>query len=261
MRVLDAPCYVISDAHIGFATGEAERSLVAFLRHLPGRAGSLLINGDLFEFWFEWRHVIPRRGFRVLAALTDLAESGMPIMLIAGNHDCWGGEVLRQDVGIDYRFGPWEGALGGWRARVEHGDGLRGREDRRYRALRRVLRNPLAIRAFRLVHPDLGAALANRSSHASRTYVARDEGRGLRAVAERTLADRPDLELILFGHSHVPAIVRGASGQVYANAGTWMDTPTFLRIDEKRVELRRWDGSPEGTYLDAADRVTEKALA
>ena len=258
--MLDAPCYVVSDAHIGFANSEAERSLVAFLRHLPGRAKSLLINGDLFEFWFEWRHVIPRRGFRVLAALSDLAESGVPIMLIAGNHDCWGGEVLRQDVGIDYRFGPWEGALGGWRTRVEHGDGLRGREDRRYRAMRRVLRNPLAIRAFRWIHPDLGSSLASHSSNASRSYVARDEGRGLRAVAERTLADRPELELIVFGHSHVPAIVRAPTGQVYANAGTWLDAPTFLRVDEGRVELRRWDGSPEGTYLDAADRVAEKAL-
>lgn len=260
MRVLDAPCYVISDAHIGFATSEAERSLIAFLRHLPGRAGSLLINGDLFEFWFEWRHVIPRRGFRVLAALSDLAESGLPIMLIAGNHDCWGGDILRQDVGLDYRFGPWEGTLGGWRTRVEHGDGLRGREDRRYRAMRRVLRNGLAIRAFRWIHPDVGSSLASHSSNASRTYVARDEGRGLRSVAEKTLAKRPELELIVFGHSHVPTIVRTRTGQVYANAGTWLDTPTFLRIDEQRVELRRWDGSPEGTHLDAADRVTEKAL-
>lgn len=251
---------MLSDAHIGFASDDAERSLVAFLRHLPGRAASLLINGDLFEFWFEWRHVIPRRGFRVLAALADLHDAGIPVTLIAGNHDCWGGEILRDDIGVDYQFGPWEGTLGGWRALVEHGDGLRGLEDRRYRALRRVLRNRLAIRAFRLIHPDFGSALANRSSNASRTYVARDEGRGLRAVAERTLAARGDLDLVIYGHSHVPGIVRTASGQVYANAGGWLDRPTFLRIVPERVELRGWDGSPEGVHLDSADRVAEKAL-
>ena len=67
-------------------------------------------------------------------------------------------------MGIDYRLDAWEGVLGGWRARVEHGDGLRDREDRRYRMLRSVLRNPLAIRAFQWIHPDWGSALANRST-------------------------------------------------------------------------------------------------
>ena len=67
MRMLAAPCFVISDAHLGAADFDAERKLVAFLRHLPGRAGSLLINGDLFDFWFEWKTVIPRGHFRTLA--------------------------------------------------------------------------------------------------------------------------------------------------------------------------------------------------
>jgi len=88
--VLPAPAYVISDAHLGFAMQDVERSPVRFLRFLHGRAGSLVINGDLFEFWFEWRRVMPRGAFRVLAALADLRESGVPILMIAGNHDCWG---------------------------------------------------------------------------------------------------------------------------------------------------------------------------
>lgn len=258
--MLPSPTYVFSDAHIGFAAPEAERSLLEFLRHLHGRAGSLVINGDLFEFWFEWRHVMPRRGFRVLAALADLHDAGIPVLMIAGNHDCWGGDILRKDAGIDFRLGPWEGELAGWHTRIEHGDGLRGKEDKRYRALRRVLRNPLSIRAFRWLHPDLGAGLANRSSHASRTYVARDEGRGLREVGERELRAHPELELLIYGHSHVPALVRTERGQVYANAGTWIDSPTFLRATPTRIELRRWDGSAEGTHLDAADHPAKEAL-
>src|SRR5687767_10270174 len=87
-RVLKSPCYVISDAHLGVASLDIERSLVAFLRGLAGKAGSLLINGDLFDFWFEWKTVIPRNSFRALAALADLRESGVPILWIAGNHDC-----------------------------------------------------------------------------------------------------------------------------------------------------------------------------
>ena len=99
MRVLPSPCYVFSDTHLGAASSEVERQLLAFLRHLPGRARSLVINGDLFEFWFEWRSVIPRPSFRVLAALADLVESGVPVLWVAGNHDCWGGDVLRERCG------------------------------------------------------------------------------------------------------------------------------------------------------------------
>lgn len=257
--MLPSPCYVLSDAHLGVATRDAERTLVAFLRHLEHAAGSLVINGDLFEFWFEWRHVIPRSSFRVLAALADLRDAGVPVLMIAGNHDCWGGAVLREDVGIDFILGPWEGDLAGWRTRVEHGDGLRGREDRGYRVLRRVLRNPWAIRAFRLIHPDLGSRLALGSSHASRTYVARDEGRGLRAMAERTLASR-SAELLVYGHSHVPTVERFASGGVYANAGAWLSAPTFLRVTPERVSLREWRDSAESADLHAVDRPAEKAL-
>ena len=260
MRVLPSPCYVISDAHLGFAHDDVERSLLAFLDELPQRAGSLLINGDLFEFWFEWRTVIPRHAYRVLAALTRLREAGLPIVMIAGNHDCWGGEVLREDVGLDYVVGPWEGTLGGWQARVEHGDGLREREDRRYRALRRVLRNRLAIRAFRALHPDWATSLAMNSSHASRTYGARDGGRGLQRVAEASLAERPSVELLIYGHSHVPALTRVSRRQVYANAGSWLGDRSFLRVTDERIELRKWDGSTDGVYLDAADHVTEEAL-
>lgn len=260
MRVLPAPAYLISDSHLGFASPEVERSLIRFIKHLTGRAGSLMINGDLFEFWFEWRHVMPRRAFRVLAALADLKDSGVPIVMVAGNHDCWGGDLLRKDVGIDYQLEAWEGTLGGWRTRVEHGDGLRDREDRKYRALRGVLRNPLAIRAFRWIHPDWGSALANRSSHTSRTYQARDGGAGLRDIASKRLTSDDKLELLVFGHTHVADLRRFGRG-VYANAGSWLDQPTFLRVTPQRIELLRWsDASGEGVHVDALDRPAEKAL-
>ena len=259
--MLPAPAYVISDSHLGFATSDIERSMLRFLRYLHGRSGSLVINGDLFEFWFEWKHVMPRRGFRVLAALADLVDAGVPVLMVAGNHDCWGGDILRTDVGIDFRTDPWEGVLGGWRARVEHGDGLREREDRGYRRLRSVLRNPLSIRLFRWLHPDLGSALANRSSHTSRTYTARDGGAGLRASAtQRLTAGSSQLDLLIYGHSHVAELTRIGSA-VYANAGSWLDQPTFLRITPGRIELQRWDDAlHEGVHLDALDRVAEKAL-
>jgi UDP-2,3-diacylglucosamine hydrolase len=259
--VPNAPCYILSDAHLGFAPADVERAVIAFLRHLADTAGSVIINGDLFEFWFEWRTVIPRRGFRTVAALADLVESGVPVLMIAGNHDCWGGEILRDDVGVDYQFGPWMGEVAGWRTRIEHGDGLRPREDRRYRALRRLLRNRLAIRSFRWLHPDLATPLATSSSHASRTYVARDGGRGLHDAAVRASEADPSRELIVFGHSHVAALERLPSGAVYGNAGSWLDSPTFLRVTDDAIALRRWEGSAESADLHTFHRSAKKALA
>jgi UDP-2,3-diacylglucosamine hydrolase len=254
--VLKAPCYIISDTHLGVAPASVERSLLAFLKTLPGRARSLLINGDLLDFWFEWRSVVPRTGLRVLAALADARDAGVDVLWVAGNHDCWGGEVVREDLGLTYHVGPWEGGIAGWTARVEHGDGLRPVEDRRYRALRRVLRHPASVRAFRWLHPDLGTSLASGSSHASRSYRARDEGAGLRAIALSALDARPELDLLLYGHSHVPTIERAPGGGVYANAGSWLDAPTYLVVTQVGLELREWTspGSAEGLRLHALDR-------
>jgi UDP-2,3-diacylglucosamine hydrolase len=257
--VLPAPTYVISDAHLGFAPADVERSMLAFVRHLRGTAAALVINGDLFEFWFEWRTVIPRPAFRVLAALADLREAGVPVLLIAGNHDCWGGEVLTRDVGLSYCLTAWTGTLAGWETRIEHGDGLRPREDRRYRAMRRVLRHPLAVAAFGVLHPDFASRLAMRTSDTSRHHGPRDGGAGLRASADRVLAADPSLELVIYGHSHVASIERLTHG-VYANAGSWLTAPTFLRVTSDRIALGQWDGSAEGPDLDAIERAPEKSL-
>jgi UDP-2,3-diacylglucosamine hydrolase len=243
--VLPAPAYVISDAHLGFASREAEQSLLSFLRHLKGRAGALVVNGDLFEFWFEWRHVMPRRSFRVLGVLADLRESGVPILMIAGNHDCWGGEILRDDVGLDYQLGRWEGDLAGWKARIDHGDGLRVVEDSGYRKLRTVLRSPISIALFRnLMHPDWGSALASGSSNTSRNYQPRDGGAGLKRVAQEMLSEKSAPELVVFAHSHVAALETMGTG-VYGNAGAWMDGPSFLRVTPEKIDLCHWTNGDE----------------
>jgi UDP-2,3-diacylglucosamine hydrolase len=250
----------MSDAHLGFAKPEVERAVIGFLRHVSTTGGSLVINGDLFEFWFEWKTVIPRRGFRTIAALADVVDAGVPVTMIAGNHDCWGGEILRDDVGVDYRFGPWVTDVAGWRTHIEHGDGLRPAEDKRYRALRRVLRNSLAIRSFRWVHPDLATPLASHSSQASRDYSARDGGRGLRDAAIRAADADPALDLVVFGHSHVATLERLPRGAGYGNPGSWLDAPTFLRVSDDSVVLRTWNGSAESADLHTLHRAAEKSL-
>jgi len=250
----------MSDAHLGFAKPDVERAVISFFRHVATSGGSLIVNGDLFEFWFEWKSVMPRQGFRAVAALADVVDAGVPVTMIAGNHDCWGGEILREDVGVDYKFGPVEEHIGGWRTHIEHGDGLRPLEDKRYRALRRVLRNSLAIRSFRWLHPDLATPLASHSSNTSRTYSARDGGRGLQSAAERIAAADRSLELVILGHSHVATLETLSNGTIYGNPGSWLDGPTFLKITDDAIALRQWGGSAETADLHTFHRSAKKTL-
>ena len=145
-------------------------------------------------------------------------------------------------MGATYHIGPWRGSLGGWEALIEHGDGLRDKEDAPYRRLRAVLRNPLAISVFRWIHPDLATWLALRTSHTSRNMRPRDRGEGLKRVAIGRLAAEPALRLYVYGHSHAPVLETVESGAVFANPGAWMDGPTFLRITADRIELACLDG-------------------
>ncbi len=185
----------------------------------------------------------------------------MPILWIAGNHDCWGDDVLRNDVGVEYHLGQWRGSIAGWNSVVDHGDGLREKEDRGYRVIRPIMRNRLAIRAFRALHPNWSTRLATGSSNASRTYRSRDEGRGLRAIAISELTADPSLDLLVYGHSHVAALERIPGRGVFANAGSWLDAPTYLRVTEETIELRSADGSAEGDCLHSIDRRAEESLA
>lgn len=252
--MLETPCHIISDIHLGVASKGVEQSFLRYLRVVPAQAKSLVINGDLFDFWFEWKSVIPRPGFRVLAELAAIRDNGVEILWVAGNHDCWGGEILRQDVGVTYQLGSWEGEIGPWRAQVEHGDGLRYSEDRRYRMIRPVMRSPTAMRLFRRLHPDRATRIAMGSSAASRTYRAKDEGRGLQAIGHRRLLERPELDLVVFGHSHVAALERVPNAGIFGNAGSWLDAPTYLEITDERIALKEWDGSSQGHSLDVIDR-------
>jgi UDP-2,3-diacylglucosamine hydrolase len=241
---------LVGDAHLGIAPADAEQDLLRFLRDVPAHARALVIMGDLFDFWFAWRHVMPRSGFRVLAALADLRDAGVPVLWIGGNHDCWGGETLTALTGATYTLAPWDGPMGRWRSRLAHGDGLREVEDRPYRRLRRILRHPLAIRAFGLLHPNTATSVALRSSHTSRARRAGDGGRGLQELAGHWMQQPSDPELVVFGHSHIPALVAVGRG-VYANAGAWYLDRQFLRVTDTHVARLEWNGSAEGRLLDA----------
>ncbi len=242
-----APCFVLGDAHVGAAPADVEETLLALLDRARVEAGSVVLNGDVFDFHFEWKHSVTRPSIRVLAALSRLVASGVPVLYIAGNHDCWGGEVITKDVGATYVLGPWSGALAGWKTLIEHGDGLRGKADAPYRLLKAFIRNPIITTIFTLLPPDFAVWLATRSSSTSRNARPKDGGRALHAVAQGRLAGDTSLDLYVFGHSHARAVERTPSGGVLANPGAWLDEPSYLCVTADAVELRRMrsDGPDE----------------
>jgi UDP-2,3-diacylglucosamine hydrolase len=257
--VLQSPCYVLSDAHVGAAPLARRDALIAFLRQLRGKSGSLVLNGDILDFWFEWRRSVPTFAIPVLAALHELAASGMPIVWLAGNHDCWGGAVLRETIGVRYQTAALRLPFGAWDLNIEHGDGLRGHADRGYLRIKPILRHPLSVWLFKLIHPDFGTRLALGTSETSRVHSAADDGVGLQHVALGRIAADNGPTLVVFGHSHVAGLTRGARG-VYANPGAWADASRYLCITDSRVELREFIPSGEDRCLDAVDYGTKNTL-
>jgi UDP-2,3-diacylglucosamine hydrolase len=236
------PAYIASDVHLGAVPRETERAFLRFLEHVGSEAGSLLLAGDLFDFWFEYGPVVPGRHFRVLAALADLVGAGIPVTLAGGNHDWWGGRFLREEIGLDFRTDPFRTTLAGRTALVAHGDGLGG-GDLRYRALRAVIRSRAVVGLFRALHPEVGVWIARRVSRTEIRAQPNPWRAGhIAAWARERLAEDPGLALVVCGHAHLPAIEAVGPGRWYLNAGDWLTHYSYIMVapDDEPV-LQRWE--------------------
>lgn len=240
------PFLIVSDIHLGAVPRATERAFREFLALVKETASGLLINGDLFDFWFEYRTVIPREHYRVLASLAEVVEGGVPISFIGGNHDAWGGAFLRDEVGIEVLNGPVKLNLAGRRALVAHGDGV-GAGDHGYKLLRGILRNRLTSFAFRQLHPDWGnriASVVSTTEGKTGKYMDEEEGRAafVREWALEQLRSDPTLDFVTAGHVHAPSLVEVSPGRYYANSGDWINHHTYLSLpaDGSPPQLKRW---------------------
>ncbi|MCZ7558156.1 MAG: UDP-2,3-diacylglucosamine diphosphatase [Bacteroidia bacterium] len=239
--VLISPVYFISDLHLGVGSAEAERvkrrRFVELTNTVQQGRGSLVIVGDLFDFWYEYRYVVPRGSHEVLTALGQLTEAKCPVVYLAGNHDFAIGSVFSDDLGVTVVRDDLHFSSDGKRFYVFHGDGL-APKDGGYRLLKKLLRARWAQIAFRVLHPDLGFAIARRFSHGSRDYTSGKfygETDGMRLEAQNRIAAGADY--VVMGHRHLPAFERIGNG-AYINLGDWLRHFSYAVFEHGDISLR-----------------------
>ncbi len=232
----------ISDIHLGLQSKEIEnkkeRLLVKFLEFAKDNCDELFIVGDLFDYWFEYKRVYQKGNFRTLAALQDLTEKGIKVHYFIGNHDFFHKDFFEKEIGVKLYHDAENFILNGKKFFIGHGDGL-VKNDLGYNILKKILRNRFIQWLYGLIHPDLGVAIASRTSKSSRDYTAKKdygEEDGLFEAAKLFIDQGNDY--VLFGHLHKRCFYNYKQG-IYVNLGSWIDNPCYGKFTEK-FEIIDW---------------------
>ena len=224
--------YFASDFHLGTDYGddtsrERERRIVRWLDQCARDADAIYLVGDVFDFWFEYKRVVPRGFVRLLGKLAELSDGGLPLYFFTGNHDLWMRTYFEEELGIPTYRAPIRRTIYGKSMMIGHGDGL-GPGDKGYKRMKKVFVHPMAKWLYRQVHPDTGIGVADFWSHRSRNTQPAPrgflgpEGEWLVAYCERKI-EQEEIDYFVFGHRHLPidhTLSNGTSR--YLNLGEWM---------------------------------------
>ena len=238
---------IFSDVHLKVSEQDRPRhqAFISFLQGFsPVEYDRIVCLGDLFDFWFEYKHVIFSGYFEVLRAFADLRDAGVELHLICGNHDFWAGRFLEEQLGFHIHPDAVDLPFGDRRAHFIHGDGINP-EDRRYRLYKRFARNPFVVGAFRMIHPDWAMGIAQGVSHGSHTLLGQDnpadgpEARSLSRYAQGVLA-AGTADVVFCGHAHAPVhekhpTPRGEGD--YFNTGDWLASHSYVVWDGAEFTL------------------------
>jgi len=236
--------FFISDIHLG-AGSEADeqeklRRLTTFLNFINQPGNQLYIVGDLFDFWFEYRHVIPNQYFTVLYRLHKLVENNITVHFLPGNHDRWIRNFFVEQVRIRVHPEIYMSEIHSKNILLFHGDGI-SKKDTGYRILKKIFRNPINIFLYRLLHPDLGIPLAKFMSAGSRKHTAGrefdDEPDYLKFAMEQF--DR-GIDYVIVGHSHKP-LYRKIDNHILLNLGDWIHHFSYGRLEAGNLTLQQWN--------------------
>ncbi|MCB0810289.1 MAG: UDP-2,3-diacylglucosamine diphosphatase [Flavobacteriales bacterium] len=243
--------YFLSDFHLGVPDAESslarEKRICAFLDEASKDAAEILLLGDLFDFWFEWRKAVPRGHVRLLGKLAELSDRGIPVHLWIGNHDMWIFDYIPDEVGLQLHREPLERTWNGRRFLIGHGDGL-GPGDHGYKFIKRVFRNPVCQWLFARLHPNFAIAMAEFWSGRSRKknyendrkYLGLDNEWLVQYCRERLQDTHYDH--LVFGHRHLPLDLEVAPGARYVNLGDWITWYTYAVFDGSEMKLMQRQG-------------------
>lgn len=243
--------FFLSDFHLGVPTDEEsqkrEKLIVRFLDEIRDEAFMIFIVGDLFDFWYEYKKVVPRGYVRILGKLAELTDSGIPIHFFVGNHDMWMNNYFQKELNIPVYFEPKEFIFNDQAFLIGHGDGL-GPGDHGYKFLKKVFRSPVCQWLFGILPPRIGIGLADYSSRRSRAQTGTSEENFLGEDKEwlliysKEVIQQKHFDYLIFGHRHLPIDYCLGSKSRYVNLGDWISFQTYAVFDGTNMQLKSYTG-------------------
>jgi UDP-2,3-diacylglucosamine hydrolase len=241
--------YFASDQHFGIPNAESsklrEKKFMQWLDEIKSDARAIFLLGDLFDFWFEYKTVVPRGFVRVLGKIAELRDSGIPIYFFVGNHDLWMIDYFQTELGIPVFDKPKEYKFDGKTFLIGHGDGL-GPGDKGYKRMKKVFSHPLSKWFYRWLHPDIGVKLAQYLSTKNKLISGQEdikflgeENEWLAQYAKRKLKQK-HYDYFLFGHRHLPMEIQVGKNSLYVNIGDWITHFTYAVFDGKNLTLKKY---------------------
>ncbi|MCW3116989.1 MAG: UDP-2,3-diacylglucosamine hydrolase [Chitinophagaceae bacterium] len=247
----DKKIYFLSDFHLGAPDYESslkrEKILVQFLDEIKTNAAEIFLVGDMFDFWYEYRKVVPKGYVRLLGKLAELTDAGVPIHFFVGNHDMWMKDYFLKELNIPVYFEPKEFERRGKIFFIGHGDGL-GPGDHGYKRLKKIFRNPVCQGLFGMLPPYMGMGLADYMSRRSRAQTGAAEEIFLGEEKEWLIIYSKDIlkhkhfDFFVFGHRHLPVDFRLSDSSRYINLGDWIRYFTYAVFDGEKLELKSYQG-------------------
>ena len=242
--------YFLSDFHLGapneVESRKREDRLVRFLQDARKDAGVIFIVGDIFDFWFEYKTVVPKGFVRILGTLAQMADEGIQLHIFTGNHDLWMQDYLSKELNAKLYFEPQQFTIQNKQFLIGHGDGL-GPGDNGYKRLKKIFTNPICQWLFRWLHPDAGIQLANYFSRKSRAKTGNTDELFLGEDKEwlilytKEKAKTMAVDYFIFGHRHYAIDLRLNEKSRYINLGDWIRLNTYAVFDCKDVQLLTWE--------------------
>lgn len=245
----DKCIFLASDFHLGSPDYKSSRAretrIVGWLNQIMPKCSGLILAGDLFDFWFEYKRVVPKGFARLIGKLAEMSDSGIPIVLFTGNHDLWLKDYFIQELSASVFHNPESFRVGRLNLHIGHGDGL-GPGDRVFKFNKSIFTNPLAQWGFRWLHPDIGMTLAQKWSESSRIkglekpdpFLGEQEW-----ILQycRALESNQHHDYYLFGHRHLILEMKVGENSTYLNAGAWIDQePHYIQIDGDSARIKEY---------------------